>query len=826
MSKDKKHKKQEFGAISDARVFANEPNMEYSDIGEYNKDHMKIFGINVIMSRHVPSIIDGLKPGERRALYSLWNIAGASHKSQLKVERVMSETALIHPHGSTSTYGTIVRLGQSWENMQCAIDTCGGNYGCADGFTTPPAAYRYIECKLSAYALDCFFSDFDPNIVEMVFGYDDVHKEPVYLPSKYPNVLVNGASGMAFGISTCIPTYNVKDLFTYTIKLIDDPELSKGIIAPDSPTGCEIIDEAGAFRELLYEGVSKDEKPVKFRMRSNIEIDEERHTITINNMPAGVSAEALVEGIAALKESGALKSTSINNNTSGEDFEIVLNFRKEVDLYEARELLWNAKLQTVKTFPCQIHVIDDFELKKYSVKDCLLRWIDWRRIFKRRFYNRQLVIDKGRIYVLESLMFIFNKDNAEKTIEIARHSDSREDIIKKLCKAYKGFDSMRAAAVADMRIHEFNKNSYKKFKEEKEKREKRLKANEKILSSKHKIDDIIKDELMEGIKRYGEPRRAKIVKVCKSDAIPDTHHTLVITTNAYVKKLNGNLTEVGDIAQGDTVVELLHVDNRDSLLLFDSKGRVHDIAVNTIRGSDLKSHGYSLSTHLKTEGANIVAVFVKNEHGQLATKVFKPTDSYFVLTTKRGLIKKTPYDAFTRIKGSSTAAVIKDGDELVSVKYVNNDTDIVVYTYTGKGLRFNTDSISETKRMSSGVKAFKVDENDAICDTVVISKKDTHLFTLTMKGYAKALSLDALGAKDRRSDSETLTNLHAGDLMAFARGVRMGDKYAVVLMSRIDEIIIGKDVPEQFRLNKGAKVVAVKKGDKIIKLAKIGVNAK
>ena len=135
---------------------------------------------------------------------------------------------------------------------------------------------------------------------------------------------------------------------------------------------------------------------------------EDRHTITINNMPAGVSAEALVEGIAALKESGALKSTSINNNTSGEDFEIVLNFRKEVDLYEARELLWNAKLQTVKTFPCQIHVIDDFELKKYSVKDCLLRWIDWRRIFKRRLYNRQLVIDKGRIYVLESLMFIFN----------------------------------------------------------------------------------------------------------------------------------------------------------------------------------------------------------------------------------------------------------------------------------------------------------------------------------------------------------------------------------------------------------------------------------
>lgn len=813
-----KKKNKKYGHIDDPKIFSKENRIIRANIGDYNTTHMVKFGANVVMARHVPGIIDGLKPGERRALYSIYE---AVKRGKIKLDSAMAKTSLIHPHGGSSTYETIVRLGQTWQNMVCAIDTGGENYGCADGFSTQAGAERYIKAKLSRYALDCFFKDFDTDVVDMTIAYDDVLKEPVYLPARYPNVLINGANGMAFGVSTCIPTYSVREILTYTMKLMDDPYGNHGTIVPDSPTNCLIVDEPKQFKMLQYEGADPKGKSVVYRMRSNMDIDEDRHTLTVTSLPPQTNAENLLNSIKDLKESGALNGCiKVMNNSQGEDVEIVLQFKKEVDIHEIQNTLYSMKYGTEKFYSGQITVIDDFEVKRFSVRDCLLRWIEYRRDFKRRFLNMKIVQGKARIHVLEVLMFIFSKENDKRSREIIRESEDKAEIVKNLIDEY-GIDTVKAEAIANMRNYEYSKSARRGFKDEKEKLEEEVKKTMKLVSSNGKIDEIIKAELKEGIERYGEPRRSKLIRIDDVNEVPNTEHTLVVTTNGFIKKLKNDIKSVGTIGAGDSPMEVMKVMNHDTIIVFDSFGKVHTVPVSTIRGCDLNSHGVPLTTHAKIDNSKIVAVYVKDEDNKLRIPVFKTDDAYFLFTTANGLIKKTEYTAYINLKNSTIGTMIKKGDELVSVKFINKDTDIVAFTYNGFGLRFNSDSITDTKRMSMGVKAFSVDDNDRMCDTVILSHKDTHLFMLTMKGYGKKILLENLNTEDRRSDASKYITLTDGDNMMFAKGTVKGDRYKVFLMNDAIEINVTSDVPELFRLNKGVKLVPVKKGDTIIKIAKI-----
>lgn len=799
-------------------MFNSEHKVIKANIGDYNTERMVIYGANVVMARHVPLVIDGLKPGERRALYSIYL---AVKKGKIKLNTAMAQTALIHPHGTSSTYETIVRLGQKWQNMVCAIDNCRENYGCADG-STEPGADRYISAKLSKFALDCFFKDFDEGVLDMVIvGYADTLKEPSYLPARYPNVLINGANGMAFGVSTCIPNFNVRELFNYTMKLMDDPDGNYGMIVPDSPTNCLIVDEPKQFKMLQFDGISPEGKSVVYRMRANMDVDEDNHLLTITSLPPQTTSENLLKAVKELKESGVLSGClKVMNNSQNEDVEIVLLFKKEVDIYEIRELLYSMKYGTEKFYPGQITVIDDLQIKRYSVKDCLLRWIAYRRDFKRRYLNMKIVMGKARVHVLEVLMFLFDKDNAERTLKIIRKSEDKADICYNLIREY-NIDSVKAEAIANMRSYEYCKSARKGFGEEKEKLEKEVKENMKIVSSYKKIDAIIKEELEEGIEKYGEPRRSKLIRLEDVNNVPNTSHTLVVTTNGFVKKLKEDVKAIGTIGNTDSAMEVMKVKNHDTLMVFDSFGRVHTIPVSTLRGCDLTSHGVPLSTHAKIDNSKIVAVYVKDENNMLRVPVFKTDDAFFLFTTKRGLIKKTAYSAYINLKNTTIGTMIKKDDELVSVKFINKDTDILTFTYNGLGLRYNSDSITETKRMSSGVKSFTVDVNDAICDTVIISHKDSHLMIITMKGYGKKILLDNLNAEDRRSESSKIITLTSGDLMMFAKGVVNSDKYKIFLTGDSLELNVGYDIPELFRLNKGTKLIPVKKGDNIIKIAKV-----
>lgn len=821
MGKRVNKKKLGYGFVKDMSMFEKEKNIIPVSIGDYNTEKMQIFGINVVMARHVPFVIDGLKPGERRALYAIYSAKGSKEEA---MPTAISDTMKIHPHGDASVYGTIINMGQVWKNMLCPIDRVGGNYGCADGFSQRAAAARYLKTKLSKYALDCFFSDFDKKTVDMRPTFDGETEEPLYLPAKYPNILINSATGMAFGYATCIPYYNVAELLTYTIALMKDPDGDHGVLIPDSPTGCQVIDEPGVFENLTNVGTAFDksgERAIVFRMRSEIIVDTENHELIITSLPPLGKGESLFKGIKEMYDNKDLEGcTGIENNTQGEYLDIVLTFKKEVDLYEVRERLYSTKLNTETYYPAQITVIDDMKIKRYSVRECLLSWLAYRRDFKRRTYNKKIVIGKARIHVLEILMFLFDKDNAEKTLKIIKKSEDKEDVIRKLIEEY-DIDTVKATAVANMRSYEYSKKERRKFGDEKEKLEKDIEKYMKIAASPKKIDKEIEAELLEGIEKYDAPRKSKVIKLSKIDAIPDTDHMVVITQNGNIKKLKDSVKSVGRIAAGDVPMEILKVNNRDTLLIFDSFGRVHTLPINTVRGCDLSSNGVPLSTHAKIDNSKIVAVFVKDADNKLKISAYKTDDAYFLFTTRRGLIKKCAYSAYTNLKNSSVGTMLKKGDELVSVKFINKDTDIVSFTYNGMGLRYNSDSVSETKRMSSGVKVFAVDDNDGIIDTTILSHKDKYLMLVTMKGYMKKILLSNLSSEDRRSDSTKLINLNSGDLLFCTKGVVDTDVYRAFLMHETIDINVGIDVPEQFKLNKGAKLIPVKKGDTIIKIAKL-----
>lgn len=809
--------------VSSIKEFNEEPHMMQRNIASYNTEQMQVYGINVVLGRHVPMIIDGLKPVERRILYTLYRLRKAAKVSVLSAS---SETLKIHPHGDMSVYNTLVRLGQPWANMICNIDSVGGNYGCVDGFSSQEAAPRYLYATLSKFAKDCFFSDFDPKIVEMLPNYDDTMEEPLYLPAKYPHAFINGASGMAFGYTTNIPTYNIKEILMFTIKLMEDPDKKHGVIVPDTPTGCDIVDSPGVFERLTYVGYTggdkdgPEDRSVPYTVRSVIDVDEDAHEIIIQNLPPAVTAEKLLNGIKEMRDNGILDGcTKIFKNSQGEDFEIVLRFRDEVDLFEMRERLFSRKLLTVNTISAQLICIDDMQIKKYSLKDAILQWIAYRRDFKRRFYNMKIVQMKERIHALEILLFLFSADNAERTLKILKKSEDRADIIRRLVKEY-DIDSLKAATVADMKNHEYSKKSRKGFATEMEELTEKVDKYMKIATSMKKIDAIIIDELKEGIKKYSEPRRSNIIRLEDLNSVPDTDHTIVITENGYIKKLKEGVTSVGTVGQKDNPMEILSVNNRDALIIFDSKGRVHTVPVNNIRGCSLDSHGSPMSTYAKLENAKIVAVFLKDDNGILKHQRYDGSDTgYFLFVTKRGIVKKTPYVSYMKLKVSTTGTVLRAGDELVSVKFIAKDTDVVVFTWNGIGLRFDSDTFTETKRMSIGVKSFNVAENDFVRDTVILSKKDTHLFLLTDKGFGKKISLDNIDTEDRRKDATVLATLRPGDHLLFGRGVTNNDQYTVFLKEFVQEIEIS-DVPEQYRLGTGAKLVPVKRGETIIKMIK------
>ncbi len=777
----------------DEQVYLDDSRIERANIADLNTENMKLYGANINLARVFPEIHDGLKLVERRILFAMYAISKAVKKKK-KVLTLTGDVMQIHAHGDASVYGTMVRIAQPW-NMVIPYITGQGNFGNISG--EEAAASRYLEAQLSDYAIDCFFSDFNPDIILMQETYNRDMKEPVHLPSKYPNCLLSSADGLGFGPATHIPTFNLEEVIQATIQLIKNPKY-KPYLIPDITTGCLIIDE-GKFEEICDTGRGT------FKMRAEIVKDEDEKCIIIKSIPFQVSLPSVKEKIAELIENKVINGFKQMKDYSASKIHLEIYFRPEVDLDNIINILYT-KTRLQETYPVQMKMVDDFAVEDFSVKSALLRWIDIRYQFKRKLFINKLVKLEERNHILKVLIMILDGKNGEKTLNIIK-SSTKEEIINKLVSNY-NITTLQAKEISNMRLNAFNKTALAEYKKELKDNIDEIKELSERISNPKKINNIIIKELEEGIKKYASPRKSRIIKIGKEYKYSDYETRLIFTKNGYVKKLKDGVKQIGSLGETDEPVDVKVINNRDEVIIFDKRGSVHTCEVGLISQDDLTTIGTPLSTYINITGTP-VSVFRRSDISD---------NMEFVFITKNGIIKKTDVDNFA-FKNSIISITLKNDDELVSVIPIKKNIDIIAYSKYGYGLRFNTKEIPSSKRMAIGVIAFPLAENDEIMGVKEIHKNDKYLCIITEKGYVKKCTLEVLESKKRRSEPVSIIPIRHKDGINTVINCTDGDTIKVITKKNIYNLAVN-ELPVSLKFNEGTKLIPVKQSDMIIKIYK------
>jgi DNA gyrase subunit A len=776
-----------------------EKNAEHVNIGDYNEYGMRIYGANVGLMRAIPDIMDGFKPLERRILYGTAFLAKAV-KVKKKNLAIGGHIISIHPHGDSSIHESMVAMAQPWENLYPLFDIK-GNKGQPNG--EPEAAPRYLQSCLTDYCFDCFFKDWDDHIVEMSPSYNPEFMEPDYLITKYPNLLVRPITGFAFATSTSFPSFNMEESFNAVIKLIKDPSYDP-ILYPDLPSGCIIVD-GGEFPDICHTGEGT------FKMKAEVELNEETHSIIIYSLPYHVTTSKIIEVVTKLKATGDIPGLAgIHDASNKYGVKLIIKCSHDVNMRDILHMLYK-KTPLMDTFACKFRFVDNYELKLYNLKQIMQKWIDIRRVTKHKWATYKLVTLKESIHILNVLIDITSSEEKSLTMIKKIRNSRTEEIIQHLCETYKGITTLQAKTIADLRARKFSIDSQENYKKEKEENLAEIEHLEELISHPKNIDKMIIDELKECISKYALPRRCRIEKaVSEDDMIPNRDFVLVFTRKGLVKKLDTNAKGIGKLNDGDDPVQVIKINNRDSVVIFDRSGLVHTVKVSDIIQTDLKSKGTQLSKYAGIRGGTVMALplsQIDTDKGQ------------FIFITEKGMIKKTSCSKYG-FKSSIIAIVLKGDDGLASVIYNTKDSaDIIVFTKNGIGNRFTTDTFTETSRMSSGVIAIDIPQDDQVVGVATVGEKDKGYVVLTEKGVGKYCSLDTFEPKKRRSDALKLISL-GGDRVVDLLPCKKGDQFMVVLKK--DTLVLRwNDFPELTRNHYGKKLVPVPNGEQIIRFFKL-----
>lgn len=781
-------------------VYKGDKNISTENIADRATENILLFAKNTNVMRQLPRVEDGLKTVERRILYALFELNGLPNRPLQKCARIVGDTmGKFHPHGDSSTYGTLARLAQPWESATPLIHGQ-GNFGSQIG--APPAAMRYTEAKLSKYTYMCFFKDFNIKHVETRLNYLGTEPEPVYFPSRYPNILGNSSQfGIGVGTNVIIPHFNFQEVMEVTMNLMDKPN-AEFLLIPDSPTGSDIV-ATGPFKEINEIGRGT------FQMRAIIDVDEEEHQLIIRSLPMQVTYKGIHAKIMKLvqdKKITELIDILDASDEGGSGIQIHVLLKKEADLYKFRQLLFSLGLS--KSVGVNIRAVDNYKEFDYSVRELLLTWIDLRREDKRMKFNNEILDLRERLHVLSNIVRVFTGKNAEKSLDTIRRASDKDEIIKFLMEDF-NISSLQARTIADMRMSTFSKKGISSLKNEYDEINKELPRLLKIIKSAKSIDKIIKDELKEGIEMFGEPRRSRLISPEGKIAVRNTEHILVITHNNKIKKLPVDSKTVGHIDSDDYPSHIMKIKNTEDLMIFDESGNINTLSINDVVNTVSSSSGDDLSKYIEVTG-------------RICEVIQRPTDEemedpnkYILMVSRNGLIKKT---ATAKFKGSNKviAMIMKETDVLQSVKVIDGDQDVLVYTHTGLGGRFSTSEIRESNRMSVGVKSLDIEEGvEQIIGMDIVNPLDKYIFVLTSKGFGKKCTLETFTAIQRNTKPYKIITLSPQDAITKVVLVKGTETYTAFLSDASHDIIID-DVDEMPRLSKGKKLVPVRKGVNII----------
>lgn len=768
-------------------------NIEQENISDACYEFNKIFSANSNILRYTPWNITGLLVCEIRILYTLYTLKVYGDKL-IKVNKLDgTTTGEYHPHGSV--YGSIVGMAQPW-GMNLPYIRGEGNFGDAAGGVS--AAGRYIECSMSEYAYDCFFSEFNAKINDMKPSYTGDRQEPNFiLPTKYPNVLINGIVTVGKGISPSIFPCNFNEVCDATIKLMDDPDANVWLY-PDFPSGCSVIDE-GQFPEICSTGKGK------YVMRGETEITETedgRPCIIIKSTPQGTKLNNITKKIVELVDTKVLTGIAgfIDENTE-EKIHYTIILKENTDPYKILNILYK-KTRLQDSQHVDMITVDNYNVQSTNMRQILLDWIDNRIEYKRRYLNSSIVKLYERLHILEIILFVYGKNNAEKTIQLIRKSTSKKDAIEKLMKEYK-ITSLQAQTVISMELYDFSPETMNKYRDEKGKIEVELRKLTDLVSKPSNLKKEIKKELLAGKEKYGRPRITKVITTEGDQLVRNSNHTIVITEQGLIKKLPEKTTTVGNLRDGDKPKEIIHISNLADMILFSSDGVITKISISDIPDHDLKSVGTKLTEFGVAEGKKIIEMKLLPSKETVEKMKDKP---HILFITKNGLCKMTPLMDYMSIKTTLNGISIKDDDELVGAKIVGTKkSDIIVYTNDGWGTRRTNTKIPIVSRAAKGSPIIKLEKGQTVIGFDIVDKKDKGIFILTNIGNGKISELKSFPTSDN-GELLRLTSLFTDEKIVTIRTVKPDTTLAVYTTNEIIDINIS-DLEVMPRMAKCKKLV-------------------
>ncbi|MEK7600178.1 MAG: DNA gyrase subunit A [Patescibacteria group bacterium] len=798
--------------------------VELRTVENVMEDSYLRYSMSVIIDRALPDVRDGLKPVHRRILYSMNEDglrSGARHRKSANV--VGAVMGKYHPHGDSSIYDAMVRMAQPWA-MRYTLINGQGNFGSMDG--DPPAAMRYTEAKMAKLA-DETLADIDKETVDYRDNYDNTTTEPTVLPAKLPNLLLNGQLGIAVGMATNIPPHNLSELVDAEVTLIDNPnatldDLLEHVKGPDFPTGGVIYG-----KESIKTAYATGRGGVVTRgIAEIVEGAKGRHQIVITEIPYALNKESLVIKIADLVRDKKLVGISdLRDETARGDVRIVIDLKK--DAYPKKLLNQLYKLTPLQT---SFHfnmmaLIDGIQPRVLGLQDILQEHIKHRQVVIRRRTEFELRKAKERAHILEGLKTAL--DHIDEVIKVIRASDTTEDAANNLIKKFK-FSEIQAKAILAMQLRALAGLERQKIENELAELMKLIANLEAILASEKKILKIIREELLELKKQYGDERRTKVIngelgKMSDEDLIADEQVAVTLTAANYIKRSplaeykrqgRGGKGRRGMATREEDVIEhVVNASTHDFLLFFTNKGRVFRLKTYEVPAVGLNAKGVAIVNLLQLQPEETVSSVINVSKTDNAANL--------IMCTVRGVVKKTPFEQYQNVRSSGLIAInLDDGDELKWIRMTTGDNEVVISTSQGQAIRFHESGARPMGRVSRGVRGIRLRPNDHVIGMDIV-EEGSDIFVISKFGYGKRTSVKQFTAHARGGVGirSAVVNDKTGELM----GVKTltGDDQEVIIISQQGQTIrLGLDgIPALGRATQGVRIMRLNDGDQVVSLA-------
>lgn len=715
------------------------------NIEEEMKSSYIDYSMSVIVARALPDVRDGFKPVHRRILYGMLGIGNTSNNPYKKCARVVGEVlGKYHPHGNSSVYGAIVRMGQDW-NMRYTLVDGQGNFGSIDGDSA--AAMRYTECRLSKMG-EHVMDDLEKNTVDMTNNFDDTLQEPTVMPTKIPNLLVNGGNGIAVGMATNIPTHNLGEVVDGCCAYIDNPDidtdgLMQYIKAPDFPTGAYIYGLQGV-KDAYETGRGR----IMLRAKSEIESDDSHDKIVVTELPYGVNKAQLVENIAELVKEGKIDGISNVNDESGrQGMRIVVDVKRDANANVILNKLYKMTAMQ-SSFSVNCIALVKGRPRLLSLKDCVRYFVEHRHDVTIRRTRFDLTKAEERAHIIKGL--IIACDNVDEVVRIIRASKTPSDAQRNLEKRF-DLDELQSKAIVDMRLSQLTGLRVEQLHAEYDELLRQISYLQSILDDPELCKKVMKDELLEVKEKYNDPRRTEIKpyehEFNAEDFYPNDPVVITVSHLGYIKRTP--LSEFREQARGgvgskgartreqDFTEYIYPATMHQTMLFFTRKGRCYWLKCYEIPEGDKNFKGRAIQNMLNIESDDSVNALLRLRG--LDDENFVKTH-YVVFATKHGTVKKTCLEAYSRPRTNGVIAInIAEDDEVVDVRLTNGRNELIMANRNGRAVRFDENSIRSMGRVATGVRGMRLDDgDDEVIGMIVVNNPETEtVMVVSENGYGK-----------------------------------------------------------------------------------------